>query len=247
MAFRYLPNSLPTVSRALQAARDEWQRTPLPADRALSAEQWTQLDPAVPGNLLHRLLAGEAAVATALAAQVPLTEQTSRTGRQLAQLVSHFHQVLGLAIARGRLAASARRYYHRDETATTIPDLSDYPAIEEAALAIVAGEAERQTAEGAAFVPMAMPAAAEVAAALAQFRPERQRSDAAQAQTARAREQLRGQYPAALALAVDVWDTVEFFYRHDRVAASRRAKCARWGVVYLTAAKPAPPAAAPRP
>jgi hypothetical protein len=32
---------------------------------------------------------------------------------------------------------------------------------------------------------------------------------------------------------VDICDTVEFFHRKDPDPSSRRAKCARWGVVYV--------------
>ena len=32
---------------------------------------------------------------------------------------------------------------------------------------------------------------------------------------------------------MDICDTVEFFYRKDPDASSRRQKCARWGVVYM--------------
>ncbi len=37
----------------------------------------------------------------------------------------------------------------------------------------------------------------------------------------------------AQALAVDLCDTVEFYFRKNPSASSRRAKCIRWGVVYI--------------
>ena len=44
------------------------------------------------------------------------------------------------------------------------------------------------------------------------------------------REEAQALYPEAQALAVDLCDTVEFFYRHDPDPGSRRVKCERWGV-----------------
>ncbi len=55
----------------------------------------------------------------------------------------------------------------------------------------------------------------------------------AQVKTDREREDVTALYPAAQALAVDLCDTIEFYYRKDPDDASRRAKCKRWGVVYF--------------
>ena len=51
-------------------------------------------------------------------------------------------------------------------------------------------------------------------------------------------------YTEAQALAVDICDTVEFFFRKDPDAGSRRTKCERRGVVYHfePGEQPAPPA-----
>ncbi len=51
--------------------------------------------------------------------------------------------------------------------------------------------------------------------------------------TDREKEELTALYTEAHALAVDICETVEFFYRKDPVDSSRRSKCMRWGVVYI--------------
>lgn len=240
MPHRRLPNSVPAVIRTLKTARDTYKNTAAPADRALSAEHWAHLDDAEPASLLNRLLKEASDVDLALAAQAPLTTAVSQTAARLTLFVSHFHQVLDLGIARGDFAAGARSYYGRDLAATSIPDLASYDAVAEAAEAIVTGEAARQTAEGAAFVPMALPGAAQVGAVRDQFVAARQQSQAAQVTTDREREDVSTLYPEAQALAADLCDTVEFFYRKDPDAASRRAKASRWGVVYLYDANETP-------
>jgi len=80
---------------------------------------------------------------------------------------------------------------------------------------------------------MALPSAAEVGTARTEFIMLRDQVQAAEVNTDTQREELSALYAEAQALAVDICDTVEFFYRKDPDASSRRAKCARWGVVYI--------------
>jgi hypothetical protein len=83
-----------------------------------------------------------------------------------------------------------------------LPDLSTYDDVLAAGEAIVAGEAARQTAEGAAFVPMALPTAAEVQTALTAFTAARSDAQRAQVKTDSEREDVSALYPEAQFLAV---------------------------------------------
>lgn len=224
---------MPAVIRTLRTARDTWKNTPNAADRAISAEHWAKLDDTNATSFLNRLLKEASDVDLAQAAQAPLTTEVAQVAARLTMFVSHFHQVLDLGIARGAFQGGARGYYGRDISAGSIPDLTTYDAVKDAAENIVIGEAARQTAEGPAYVPMALPSAAEVATLRTQFRTLRAQSQQAQVDTEREREEVGALYAEAQALAVDICDTVEFFYRKDPDAASRRAKAARWGVVYI--------------
>ena len=234
MPSRRLPNSVPAVIRTLKTARDTWKNTSNPADRAITAEQWAQLDDADPNSLLNRFLKEASDVDLAQAAQAPLTTQVAQAGARLTMFVSHFHQVLDLGITRGAFAVGARSYYGRDINAGAIPDLSTYDAVEEAAEKIVTGEAARMTAEDGDFPAMAPPSAGEVQGLATQFHTLRTQSQSAQVNTDIQREELSALYPAAQALAVDVCDNVKFFYR---LPAGQRRQ----------AKTPMPPAAAPKP
>lgn len=186
----------------------------------------------------------------AQAAQAPLTTALSQQGARLTMLVSHFHQVLDLGIIRSAFAAGARSYYGRDVGASSIPDLSTYDLVAEAAERVVTGEAARQTAEGAAFVPMTLPSAAEIATTRTAFLTLRNQQTQAVVKTDREREELSALYAPGYALAVDICDTVEFYFRKDPDPGSFRTKCQRWGVVYIYedgTAVPAPPPPAPNP
>jgi len=262
MPYRHLPNSRPAVIRALKTARDTAKNTPL-ADRAISPEQWAKLDDSVPTSFANRLFKEASDVDLAFAAQAPLTTAISQTAARLTMICSHFHQVLDLGISRGTFAPGARSYYDRDITASTLPDLSSYDAVLEAAGNIVTGEAARATAEAAGVarygssvygsgaqyasasdtvphVPMVLPSAAEVGTMRDEFVTLRNKVQAAEVNTDQQQEEFGAMYPEAQALAVDIADTVEFFYRKDPDDGSRRAKCGRWGVVYLS--DPQPPA-----
>ena len=233
MPSRRLPNTTPAVIRTLIAARDQWHNTPVAADRAITPAQFAQLDESNPGSLLNVLIRDASEVDLAVAAQAPLSSGLAQAAARLTMYCSHFHQVLDMGIARGTFRVGARSYYDRAVDATAIPDLSSYTAVAEVAGHIVSGEADRAAAENAGYVAMALPSAAEVNNVLSEFRMLRSLSGQAQVVTDQKQEVVGGIYPAAQALAVDICDTVEFFYRNDPDDSSRRAKCSRWGVVYI--------------
>jgi hypothetical protein len=234
MPYRRLPNSVPAVLRTLNTAGDTYKNTANPAERAISAEQFAKLDDtAAPPSLLKRFAKEASDVDIAQAAQSPLTTDLAQKAAALTMAVSHFHQVLDLAITRGTFQAGARSYYGRDVSAASIPDLSNYDAVKEAAEKIVSGEAARQSAEGAAYKAMALPSAAEIGALLTGFLTTRDAAQRAQTYTDQQSEELQALYPEAHELAVDICETVEFFYRKDLNDGSRRTKCQRWGVVYI--------------
>ncbi len=83
----------------------------------------------------------------------------------------------------------------------------------------------------------------------AEFNTLRNQSRQAQTHTDPQREEAQALDPEAQILAVDLCDTVEFFYCKDLDASNRRQKAIRWGVVYLyepgETPDPAPPPSNP--
>ena len=224
---------MPAVIRTLLTARDKRLNTPLAAERAITDAHFAQLDPAIPTSLLNRVLKEATDVDLALAAQAPLTTLLNQTGARCTMFASHFHQVLDLGITRSEFAPGARAYYGRGIHDTTLPDLSTYAAVQTALDAIVRGEANRFSEEGAAYIAMSHPSAGECGGLLSGFLNLLRDSETSRQHTDTQREELQALYPEAQALAVDICDTVEFFYRHDLNPASRRTKSRRWGVVYF--------------
>lgn len=250
MPYRRLPNTYASVLRTLKTARDKYKNTPDVLDRAISAAQFTMLtDTGEPESFLTKFERECSEVDIALASQGALTSDLSKKAARATMLVSHFHQVFDLAVDRGQFQAGARRFYGRDISATKGPRLVSYGEVVEAAEAIVKGEADRAAAESASYMAMSNPSAAEVGTALEEFRTAHVAAAGAQEKTDKEREDAGALYPQAQALAVDICDTVEFFYRNDPVASSRRVKCERWGVVYVFGAgeTPAPQPPGPNP
>jgi hypothetical protein len=233
MPYRRLPNSVAAVIRTLITARDQYVATTNPAERAITAEQFAKLDPNVPTALLNVLLKEASDVDRALAAQAPLSSAVPIIAARATMFAAHFHRVLDLGIERGAFAPGSRAYYKRGLHDTTIPDLTTYAAVKTVLEQIETGEQARANDEGASHTPMTNPSAPECSAILAQFAAALAGSSTAQQTTDREREQLAPIYAAAQALAVDICDTVEFFYRHDKVPGSFRNKCRPWGVVYV--------------
>ncbi len=194
-----------------------------------------------PTSYLTRFSTADQALRLATAAQAPLSAELAVQAVRTRMFVSHFHQVLDLGIARGKFATGARSFYGRDVHATSIPNLDTYQSLAEAVLNVGTGESARATAEGAAHVPMAMPSASEVDDAVGLFMDARSYSATAQSNTNAKQEAVQALLAEGLALTVDVYDTVEFFYRKDTDAASRRAKCREWGMVYTYGAGETPP------
>lgn len=233
MPSRRLPNTNAAVIRTLTAAREAWKR--FPNDRLISSAQWTQLDDTQPTALLNRFLKESSDVDKALAAQVPLTSAQGQAIARLTLFVSHFHQVYDLGAQRGHFIAASRAYYGRDAGATTLPNLETIDAVIAAAEAIVKGEADRQTAEGAAYKPMALPSAAEVASVLADAKQKRAAAETAKLATDTEQNELATLYPEAQRLAVSIINHIEFNLneRPDLDAPGRRRIARAWGVVYI--------------
>ena len=155
---------------------------------------------------------------------------------QVEMAVRHFHGHLDDLIEAGKVSSgpAARDYFGRSPDNPQMPTLNSQDDIVEAAGKIVSGDARRLAAEGQGALQIVQPSANEVGALRDEL------NDAI-----RLVEPASEAYDLALeatrpVLAADITPTVEYFYRHDPDASSRRVKCARWGVVYSFAPNETP-------
>lgn len=190
------------------------------------------------------------AVAAALGRQAGATARTTAAAALLDLLISHFFQVFNLGVARGEFRAADRTLYHLDAKGGRLPRVRSHAARRRWAENIVDGEAARQRATGEAFVPMSLPSAAQVAAALATYQEAYDTASTARTAYDLAQEAVAAQRPGANAYLREVWDEIEHTHRHED-APSRRRKCRLWGVNYISRrgepAEPDPLPAEPAP
>lgn len=199
----------------------------------MGAAVWGQLDPGVPGSLLSRFDREVGEANTARAQSNPRVAAKQAALGNLRMYVSHFHQVLDMGITRGRWEPGVRVHYGRPAGAGTLPALATEQQVEEAGAAIVNGEALRLAAQGPAFVAMANPSAGEVGSMYSEFRGAKMLAATAQATASGEAEDVADLTEEAVALAEEVFDTVEFFFRKERDGATFRRKCREWGVEYV--------------
>ena len=273
MRYRQLPTSMPAARRVLDKCNAKCKNTSVPADRAISADTWAKLNDADPAGFYTNLIKKAAALGKAEAAQSQRTLALKTTADRLATYCADFHIVLDRGINRGAFAPGARAYYGRDVHAKSIPKTDSYDDLKSVALAIIQGETARAQAEGGppatfdsglrmdsgvrfdstggTYRAMDLPSAVEVNAVYQEFEAARLAVEAGAVELNAAQETLAADFPAARALAVDIYDEVEFFYRRDPDPASRRAKCEPWGLQYVSEGEeeptPEPPEPTPEP
>lgn len=201
-------------------------------------------DRLIPAALMTSLTAQRTAWNAAVFALPGLLEiQGARTDQAEAlesvtrRSISHFIQVLNLAIERGDIPAAQRAYYGLDLGSAAVPPLSSQASLHLWADRIASGEATRIAAGGAA---LAWPSAAQVAAALAAWVAVIPLHSAALDAYANGQQAIADLRPADDFLTTDLADTVEFNLR-DETPSNLRRRAREWGVVYEDDITPAPP------
>jgi len=240
MPFRQLPSSDAGRSQALNAAKSKADSsTTNAAQQVITAETRTALDTLAPLFNKEVLERG-----TALSTQSAASTALAKAVVSLRTLVSHYFQVMNFAIVRGEIPAAARALYQIDVGDESVPTLGREAEVDQWARRIAEGEKARTDAGG---LPMAMPSAAQVAAAYSDFTAKQQvqsdskdHFDKEQGDVVNLREKVDDTIR-------DTWDEVEFAFRREDPPNLRR-KAREWGVVYaLRPNEPEEPTPAPEP
>ena len=196
------------------------------------------------------------AAASAQSLQNKAVAQAEAAVEVLEKNISGFIQVFNLAVDRGYFLASDRAFYKLPSTSAATPPITSHNDRLNWAHNIIDGEAMRATAEGpgtpatldsglrldegvhadslvGGYKPMAMPTVGEVATALAAYEAAHKvASDAKDAYEA-AQLVVQGLRPAVDAQIVELWDAIEYFFRHLEPSTLRRS-AREWGVVYAS-------------
>lgn len=162
-------------------------------------------------------------------------ERQSKAGRKhqanvkMARLyLSHFVQVLNLAVVRSEIRAAHKAFYGLG-TRQTLPDLSGESSLLEWGRKIIDGENRRISQGG---IPIYNPTIAKVKVHYDIFADSYERQRSLQAATARSLEAVASMRREADALILDLWNQVEEKFSQVEPVDKRLELCRAYGVVY---------------
>lgn len=233
MPTRNLPRTQVTRMHVLRQASLKGNGNPA-ASHPFSAAHFARINlnsPTSAGSIFAAALVNLSAKEQALSAS---TDTTAALLTSQLRLVSHFFQVLDLAIVRGDWPPATREYHGRDKTAGPLPRLTTYDDAVVWSGHIQTGETERASDEGAGFIAMSNPTAARVqtgATALTAALLPHSNYKTALIDAQQAVENLLPGPTGIDQLLLDHYDEVEHFYRNLPDGA-RRDQCRQWGLLY---------------
>ncbi|MBI9039674.1 MAG: hypothetical protein JEY97_16205, partial [Bacteroidales bacterium] len=146
-----------------------------------------------------------------------------------AMFASQFFQVFNFGVLRGIFNETERPYYKLDVNDGNTPVINTDSELLLWGQNLIVGEAARIAAEG---TPMSMPSAAEFEIEFNKFKDLQIAQSQLKDQYDKEQEDVAALLDDADLLVKDIWDEVEFHFRHDE-AASKRRKCREYGVVYV--------------
>jgi hypothetical protein len=143
--------------------------------------------------------------------------------------LSHFIQVLNLAIIREEIPESAREFYGLEELGSRVPDLRTDEEILLWGKRIIDGENTRQKRGG---MPVMMPNVARVKVWYDQFHDGFYNQATADKSTERADQKMVEMRKEVDSLLAAVWDSVEKFFS-GLPETERRSRAEEYGIVYV--------------
>ena len=162
-------------------------------------------------------------------------ERQSKAGRKhqanvkTARLyISHFIQVLNLAVIRSEVRTVHKEFYGLDMRNNNVPDLSTEAALAEWGRKIVEGESGAFLRAEFLFIILPLPSQVHYDIFMESY--ERQRN--LQALTARSLEALASMRSEADALILDIWNQVERKYAEVMPNEKRLELCRAYGLIY---------------
>ena len=143
--------------------------------------------------------------------------------------ISHFIQVLNLAVIRSEVRVAHKAYYGLPGDSTNVPDLSTETALVEWGRKIIYGEAKRTSQGG---IPIYNPTIAKVRVHYDIFTDSYDRQKNLQALTARSLVSLSAMRTTADELILDIWNQVEKKFEDVSPNEKRLDLCRDYGLIY---------------
>ena len=223
MPYRRLPNTDSSRLKALKIAYQKGKEIP-PFKLAFSQSTFQQVQSFLPG--FEKVLTEHR---HSYNNQVKKNKEYLHLQKKARIYISHFIQVMNMAVQRGELSSSTRHYYGLDEDEKRLPSFSSEADIIHWGEKILKGEAERKMK---GMSPVTNPTIAVVKVHYDNFMDAYTYQKTLQKNNARKLEELANLREKCDQIIVDVWNEVEDTFR-DLPDDIKREKAADYGVVYV--------------
>jgi len=160
--------------------------------------------------------------------QVSSNKDFQQIFRNARLYISHFIQVLNLAVQRNEIKKEYKKLYNLDPEDFTVPDMVSAESLIERGQNIIEGEALRMKAGG---VPLYNPAIAKVKVHYDIFKEYRDNQLFFQQNTARYGDKVNNLRQPIDDLILDVWNQIESFF-NELPPYKRMESCKQFGVIY---------------
>ena len=160
--------------------------------------------------------------------KVTANKQYRHRVRNARMYISHFIQVLNLAVIRGEIKRSQKELYSLDPKSNTLPDLTTEEGLMEWGQNIIDGEMKRTSAGGFAIYN---PSINKVKVHYEMFKEDYTSHILHKKKHSRVFEDTETLRKQADAIILDIWDQVEAFYK-DELPYAKLQKCEAYGMIY---------------
>lgn len=223
MPYRRLPNTDQARIRALKAVVVKGDTYNV-YDLAVSLKTLTEAR-----NFLTKFEAAQAYYTECFERQSVAGRKHQANVKTARLYISHFIQVLNLAVIRSEVRTAHKDYYGLDKSNNNVPDLSTESALAEWGRKIVDGESKRISQGG---IPIYNPTIAKVRVHYDIFMDSYEKQKNLQALTARSLDVLASMRAAANNLILDIWNQVEKKFEEVVPNEKRLDLCRAYGVIY---------------
>ncbi|MGI6794783.1 hypothetical protein ACMYZ5_10835 [Bacteroides sp. KG68] len=223
MPYRRLPNTDQARIRALKAVVVKGEVCNV-YDLAVSLKTLTEAR-----NFLVKFEAAQVYYADCFDRQARAGRKHQANVKTARLYISHFVQVLNLAVIRSEVRTAHLAYYGLENGKNSVPDLSTESALVEWGRKIVDGETKRLSQGG---IPIYNPTIAKVRVHYDIFMDSYEKQRSFQSLTARSLEALASMRTEADRLILDIWNQVEKKFEEVTPNETRLNLCRDYGLVY---------------
>ena len=223
MPYRRLPNTDNARLKALQAAFRKGKDLP-PFKLAFSQAVFTRIQSLLPGYE-HSLSENK----TAYTLQAEKIKDYHKQLRKAKLYVSHFIQVINLAIIRGDLPVSTKAFFGMDEDEKKLPSLQTDEDLLDWGHKLIEGEKERRNAN---LTPITNPSIAVVKVFFDQFLDVYNMQNTLKKRCQRAQSDLNEKRAVIDSVIQQLWNEVEDTFK-DLPEEMRREKATEYGLSYV--------------